>query len=49
MMASIMIEYNVSPETAGVDEPGGLDIPELGIKIGPRLGLMPQRAASPAR
>ena len=41
MMASIMIEYNVSPETAGKDEPGALDIPELGIKIGSRLGLMP--------
>ncbi len=41
MMASIMIEFNVSPETAGKDEPGALDIPELGIKIGTRPGLMP--------
>jgi DNA polymerase-2 len=41
MMASIMIEYNVSPETAGKDEPGALDIPELGIKIGSHPGLMP--------
>ena len=41
MMASIMIKYNVSPETAGKDEPGALDIPELGIKIGSRPGLMP--------
>jgi len=41
MMASIMIEYNVSPETAGKDEPGALDIPELGVKISPHPGLMP--------
>ena len=42
MMASIMIAYNVSPETAGKDEPGALDIPELGIKIGQSVvGLMP--------
>ena len=48
MMASIMIEYNVSPETAGKDEPGALDIPGLGIKIGTRLGLMPS-ALQPLR
>ena len=41
MMASIMIEFNVSPETAGSDDPEALDLPELGIKIGPRPGLMP--------
>ncbi len=41
MMASIMIEYNVSPETAGSDEPGALELPELEIKIGTRPGLMP--------
>ncbi len=41
MMASIMIAYNVSPETAGKDEPDALEIPELGIKIGARPGLMP--------
>ena len=41
MMASIMIEFNVSPETAGADEPGALELPELGIKIGTRTGLMP--------
>ncbi len=41
MMASIMIEFNVSPETAGKDEPGALEVPELGVKIGPRPGLMP--------
>ncbi len=41
MMASIMIEFNVSPETAGKDEPGALDVPELGLKIGSTPGLMP--------
>lgn len=41
MMASIMIEFNVSPETAGADEPDALDVPELGVKIGTRPGLMP--------
>lgn len=41
MMASIMIEFNVSPETAGKDEPGALEVPELGIKIGSSPGLMP--------
>jgi DNA polymerase-2 len=41
MMASIMIEFNVSPETAGKDEPGALDVPELGVKIGSKPGLMP--------
>lgn len=41
MMASIMIEFNVSPETAGADDPDALEIPELGIRIGTRPGLMP--------
>ncbi|MGE5250992.1 MAG: DNA polymerase domain-containing protein [Bacteroidota bacterium] len=41
MMASIMIAYNVSPETAGSNEPDAFNIPELGIKIGTREGLMP--------
>ncbi len=41
MMASIMIEFNVSPETAGKDAPGALDVPELGVKIAPEPGLMP--------
>jgi DNA polymerase-2 len=41
MMASIMIEFNVSPETAGKDEPGALELPELGVKIGTHPGLMP--------
>jgi len=42
LMPSIMIEYNVSPETVGVEEQGAWEIPELGLKISPRLGLMPQ-------
>ena len=42
MMASIMVEFNVSPETAGVEEEGALELPELGIKIGHHLGLMPE-------
>lgn len=43
-MASIMIEYNVSPETViSIDEQGdGYEIPELGVKILSRLGLVPQ-------
>jgi DNA polymerase-2 len=41
MMASIMIEFNVSPETAGADEPQALELPELGVKVGTRPGLMP--------
>ena len=48
MMASIMIAYNVSPETTGSNEPGAFDIPELGIKIGTREGLMPS-ALQPLR
>jgi DNA polymerase-2 len=41
MMASIMIEFNVSPETAGAEDPQGLDLPDLGVKVGTRPGLMP--------
>ncbi|HSR21453.1 MAG TPA: DNA polymerase domain-containing protein [Anaerolineales bacterium] len=41
MMASIMIEFNVSPETAGMQDPQALELPELGLKIGVRPGLMP--------
>lgn len=44
MMASLMIEFNVSPETVvSIQEDGeGLDLPELGIKILSRPGLIPQ-------
>ncbi len=41
MMASIMIEFNVSPETTGSQEPQALEMHELGIKVGTRPGLMP--------
>lgn len=43
-MASIMIKYNVSPETVvDMQETGdGLEIPELGVKILARPGLIPQ-------
>jgi DNA polymerase-2 len=44
MMASLMIEFNISPETVVSiqDEGEGLELPELGIKILSRLGLVPQ-------
>ncbi|HSJ88790.1 MAG TPA: DNA polymerase domain-containing protein [Anaerolineales bacterium] len=43
-MASIMIRYNVSPETVvSMDAAGeGVEIPELGVKILSRPGLIPQ-------
>ena len=41
MMASIMIEFNVSPETVGAEEPQALELQELGVKVGTRPGLMP--------
>ena len=43
-MASIMIKYNVSPETVvSIQQEGeGLEIPELGVKILSRPGLIPQ-------
>jgi DNA polymerase-2 len=47
-MASIMIEYNVSPETVvSIDEKGdGFEVPELGVKVLSRLGLIPQTLKS---
>ena len=47
-MASIMIEYNVSPETVVSinEEEDGFEIPELGVKIISRLGLIPQTLKS---
>ena len=43
-MASIMIRYNVSPETVVniEDERDGFEIPELGVKILSHPGLVPQ-------
>lgn len=44
MMASIMIKYNVSPETVmGIGEKEeGFEIPKLGVKISTRPGLVPE-------
>jgi DNA polymerase II len=49
-MASIMIKYNVSPETvADIQQAGeGFEIPELGVKVLSRPGLVPQ-ALKPMR
>jgi DNA polymerase-2 len=41
MYPSIIVEYNISPETVGVEEEDGLYIPEMGIKISSREGLVP--------
>jgi DNA polymerase II len=41
MYPSIIVEYNISPETVGVDEEDALYIPEMGIKIGSQEGLVP--------
>lgn len=44
MMASLMIEFNVSPETVvSLDDPGeGFEISDLGVKILSTPGLIPQ-------
>ncbi len=42
MMPSIMIQFNVSPETVGVEEDGAFEVPELGLMISRHLGLMPE-------
>lgn len=43
MMASIMIEFNISPETVkGEWEEGALELPDLGIWISNRPGLVPE-------
>jgi DNA polymerase-2 len=41
MYPSIIAEYNISPETVGVEEQNALEIPEMGIKISSRQGLIP--------
>ena len=41
MYPSIMVEYNVSPETVGVEEPDAWVIPELNVKVSAREGLIP--------
>ena len=41
MYPSIIVEYNISPETVGVQEEDAFDIPEMGVKISTREGLVP--------
>ena len=41
MYPSIIAEYNISPETVGVEEEDAFEIPEMGIKISSREGLVP--------
>jgi len=41
MYPSIIVEYNISPETVGVEEQDALEIPEMGIKISSHEGLIP--------
>jgi len=41
MYPSIIVEYNISPETVGVEEEDAFEIPEMGIKISSHEGLIP--------
>ena len=41
MYPSIIVTYNISPETVGVEEEDGLYIPDMGIKVSSREGLVP--------
>ena len=41
MYPSIIVAYNISPETVGVEEEDGFYIPDMGIKVSPRTGLVP--------
>jgi DNA polymerase-2 len=41
MYPSIIVEYNISPETVGAEEEDALELPEMGIRISPREGLVP--------
>jgi DNA polymerase-2 len=42
MYPSVMVEYNISPETVGADDEDAWDVPGLGIKVGMRPGLVPE-------
>lgn len=42
MYPSIMVRYNFSPETVGDNSDDSWEIPELGVKVGSRLGLVPE-------
>jgi len=41
MYPSIIVEYNISPETVGVEEEDAFPLPEMGIKVSSREGLIP--------
>jgi len=41
MYPSVIVEYNISPETVGVEEKHAFEISEMGIKISSRQGLIP--------
>ena len=41
MYPSIMVEYNISPETVATDEEDSWLIPELNVKVSSREGLIP--------
>ena len=41
MYPSIIVEYNISPETVGVEEEDALYISDMGIKVSSREGLVP--------
>jgi DNA polymerase-2 len=41
MYPSIIAKYNISPETVCVEEEEAWEIPELGIKVSSREGLVP--------
>jgi DNA polymerase II len=41
MYPSIIVEYNISPETVGVEDKDAFEISEMGIKINSQEGLVP--------
>jgi DNA polymerase II len=41
MYPAIIVKYNISPETVGVEEEDAFEIPEMGIKISSKEGLIP--------
>ena len=42
MYPSVMVEYNISPETVGAGDEDAWEVPGLGIKVGTRPGLVPE-------
>ncbi len=41
MYPSIIVEYNISPETVGTESKDAFDIPEMGLQISSHEGLIP--------